>query len=73
MESRLVPISAQTVKFGAVANHAEFHFCPRDGFRVERSHKYSLKQILDLCTKSGFQFVENFVHNGFCDSLWRKP
>jgi dimethylhistidine N-methyltransferase len=52
-----------------------FHFDAWEAIQVELSQKYSLREIAELATATGFEVVTNFTDQKgfFVDSLWQVP
>lgn len=74
MESWLIPTSEQRVQFGPLCHNMIVNFHAYGGIRVERSHKYTLKDIDDISCGAGFSIVRKFVDDNsqYCVALLRK-
>ena len=71
MCSELVSSRSQSVNVNEL--NSSFNFEPQEGIHLERSHKYTQREIQELAKISGFDIVETFTDsdNWFADSLWR--
>lgn len=71
-KSYLVSQTEQKVEIGALS--AYIHFDAWEAIEVELSQKYSIQEVEELATQSGFQVVHNFFDSKsyFVDSLWIK-
>ncbi len=70
MESYLISLINQSVKFDALERSIEFK--ETEPVHVEYSYKYLLPQIYELAKDTGFEVIHNFLDskNYFVDSFW---
>jgi len=71
VESFLYSTCKQTIQIKAL--NKEFEFSEWEGLQTEQSFKYSMEEIEDLASESGFKIKQNFYDSKqyFVDSLWQ--
>lgn len=72
MESYLLSLESQIVNIHSLEQ--SFAFEENEPMHVEHSQKFTLNQIEQLASSTGFKLVQNFMDSQqyFVDSLWRK-
>ena len=72
MESWIMPKEDCTVAFGPRLKNKQWHFRAWEGIRVERSHKYTVDSIHEICKEAGMTVVRLFQFRGYSNVLMRK-
>jgi L-histidine N-alpha-methyltransferase len=73
-KSYLISTKDQEVSFGSESDRVSIHFKQHEAVFMEISKKYSIAEIEELASSTGFKVTNHFLDSKkwFVDSLWKK-